>query len=140
MKTFQLDRLTLRLFLVLLVFHMHHVLEEAGGRFFAMGRYPNPGAFLAANGILLALPVIFLYFLLEGRRWAQTLGLLYGAVMAADGLGHIVATILTGRYDGRFAGAISGLGLAGVGIPFAVRLWQARKEDATGNAAEAAVS
>lgn len=87
------------------------------------------GRFLIANEILFSIPVVLLYFVLQQRRWAFQLSLVYGGVMIVNGLGHNLGTWLTGRYFGGFAGAYTGIGLVAIGGPLVYHLWQAMPAD-----------
>jgi hypothetical protein len=51
------------------------------------------------------------------RQIAHYLSIVYVAVMVLNGIGHHVATIVTGRYFGGFAGGFSGIGLILFGVP-----------------------
>jgi hypothetical protein len=97
------------LYLILLLFHIAHVLEEVWGRFRAIEFY-GFGWFLMANWVLLCIPVVFFYYLLNEKRWAYILSIVYAGIMILNGLGHNIATIVTGRYFGGFAGGFSGIG------------------------------
>ena len=103
-------------YLLLLLFHVGHVFEEAWGGFRIVGII-GIGWFLAVNWFLFSIPVAIFYFILEKRRPAYILGMIYGAVMILNGLGHNVATVVTGRYFGFAAGGFTGIGLILTGIP-----------------------
>ena len=106
------------LFLLLLIFfHATHILEEVWGRFWPVGRYYSMETFIILNLILFALPLIFIYFFLAGKRWAVYMCLVYGVIMIFNGIGHNTAAIITGKYFSGFAGGYSGIGLIGAGIP-----------------------
>lgn len=97
-------------FLGLYFFHVLHVLEEFWGEFRAV-RIMGPALFLAANAVLLAIPLVLFFFSLENKRAAILLVRIYAAIMILNGLGHGLAVIISGRYFGFAAGAVSGLGL-----------------------------
>ena len=86
------------LYLLILLGHVDHIIEEVWGRFWLMGAVYGLGWFLVANWILLCLPVIFFYFVLLQKRWAYYLSMVYAGVMILNGLGHNVATLITGQY------------------------------------------
>ena len=67
-------------YLLMLVVHVGHVLEEIWGRFWIMS-------------------------------------MVYAAIMTLNGLGHNVATLVTGRYWDGFAGGMTGIGLILIGTP-----------------------
>jgi hypothetical protein len=108
-------------FLGLYFFHILHVLEEFWGEFRAvqiMGRE----IFLAVNVVLLALPLIVFILLLDNRRGAVRLARLYAVIMILNGLGHLTALAISGRYFGFAAGAGTGLGLLVFGLLTFIRL------------------
>ncbi len=114
------DKRIILLYLSLLAFHVAHVFEEVWGRFFLMNAVYGLGWYLAANWLLFCIPVAILYFILQGKPLALTLGAIYTAVMILNGFGHNIATIVTGRYFDGFAGGFTGIGLVLVGIPLLV--------------------
>ncbi|MCE1163902.1 MAG: hypothetical protein LWX07_00710 [Bacteroidetes bacterium] len=112
-----LQRKSVLFMLLLLFFHAAHILEEVWGRFWPVGRYYSMEVFIILNLVLFAVPLVFFYYFLAGKRWAVYMCLVYGAIMILNGLGHNIATIVTGRYFGGFAGGFSGIGLIFSGIP-----------------------
>ena len=102
-------------YLSLLGFHVAHVLEEIVGRFVVLHKLGLAG-FAAANWVLFLIPMALFYFWLAGRRWALRSSLLYAGLMVLNGLGHIVMTLVTGRYFDGYAGGLSGIGLAVSGL------------------------
>jgi hypothetical protein len=103
-------------YLALLFFHAGHVFEEAWGGFRIVGKI-GLGWFFAVNWFLFSIPLVIFYFILEKRRGAYILGMLYGAFMIINGLGHNIVTIVTGRYFGFAAGGFTGIGLILTGLP-----------------------
>ncbi len=103
-------------YLLLLLFHVGHVFEEAWGEFRVVGMI-GLGWFLVVNWFLFSIPLVIFYFILEKRRTAYILGMLYGAVMTLNGIGHNIVTIITGRYFGFAAGGFTGIGLILTGLP-----------------------
>jgi hypothetical protein len=101
----------------MLVVHLAHIFEEVWGRFWVMQALYGLGWFLIINWILFCIPVAILYFLLQGQRWVYYLGIVYAGIMIFNGVGHNVATIMTGRYFDGFAGGYTGIALVLVGIP-----------------------
>lgn len=95
-------------YLLMLLTHVAHVFEETWGGFWIVRKTGLP-AFLAINWLLFSIPVAILYFILDRKRWAFQLGILYAGFMGLQGIGHNVATIVTGRYFGGFAGGFSGV-------------------------------
>ncbi len=104
-------------FLLMLLGHVAHVFEEVWARFWPLEKVFGLGWFLAINWLLLCFPVAVFYFILGRKRWAYYLGIAYAAVMILNGVVHNVATLVTGRYFGGFAGGFSGIGLILVGLP-----------------------
>lgn len=117
-------------YLLMLLAYVAHVFEEVWGHFFMLDVLPGLGVFLAVNWALLCVPVLLFYFFLRGRRWATTLSMVYAGVMVVNGLGHNVATLVTGRYFGGFAGGYSGLALVLVGVALLTTLRKVAREDA----------
>ena len=103
-------------YLLMILAHVAHVFEETWGGFWIESRIGQP-AFLAINWLLFAIPVVIFYFILDRKRWAFQLGMLYAGFMGLQGIGHNVATIVTGRYFGGFAGGFSGLVMALIAWP-----------------------
>ncbi len=116
-----IDRRIIASYLGLLFFHIAHVFEEVWGHFWILDRM-GEGLYLIINLILFSIPLLFFYFILTGKRFGYILGIIYAAFMVLNGLGHIVAVIVTGSYFGGFAGSLSGIGLIIVGIPAAFYL------------------
>jgi hypothetical protein len=104
------------LYLMLLLAHLAHILEEVWGHFQLMDRLFGEGWFLVANWVLFCIPVFFFYNWLRGKKWARTWSLLYAGFMMANGFGHNIATAVTGRYKGGFAGGFSGIALFMIGF------------------------
>jgi hypothetical protein len=107
----------IKLFLLMLVVHLAHIFEEIWGRFWLMQAVYGPGWFLMINWLLFCIPVAILCSLLQGRRWPNYFSIVYAAIMIFNGVGHNVATIMTGRYFDGFAGGYTGIALILVGIP-----------------------
>jgi hypothetical protein len=112
-------------YLLMLVGHVAHILEEIWGRFWLIDSFYGLGWFLVANWVLFCIPVIFFYFVLHQKRWAFYLSIIYAGVMILNGIGHNIATLVTGSYFGGFAGGYTGLGLIVIGIPMIYYLRQA---------------
>ncbi|MBN1221033.1 MAG: hypothetical protein JXM69_19080 [Anaerolineae bacterium] len=112
-------------YLLMLVGHVAHVLEEVWGRFWLMDSFFGLGWFLVANWVLFCIPVVCFYFVLHQKRWAYYLSIIYAGVMILNGIGHNVATLVTGNYFGGFAGGYTGLGLIVIGLPTTYYLRQA---------------
>jgi hypothetical protein len=103
------------IYLLMLVNHVAHVFEEAWGRFWIMDSIFGPGWFLALNWVLFCIPVALFYFVLQNKKWALQLSIVYAGIMILNGIGHNVATVITGRYFGGFAGGFTGIGLVIIG-------------------------
>ena len=104
-------RTVVALYLLLLLGHAAHVCEEVWGRFWLIRVYHGLGWFLAANGVLFAVPAIMLYFVVLGRRIGYRFAAVYSIIMILNGLGHNAATVITGRYFDGFAGGYTGIAL-----------------------------
>jgi hypothetical protein len=98
----------------MLVTHVAHIMEETWGRFWILNHI-GLGWFLTINWVLLCIPVILFYFVLNNKRWAYILSIIYAAFMAIQGIGHNVITIITGKYFNGFAGGFTGIGLFIIG-------------------------
>ncbi|MFX0060819.1 MAG: hypothetical protein ACFFC7_01390, partial [Candidatus Hermodarchaeota archaeon] len=75
------------------------------------------GWFLIINWMLYCIPIIFFYFVLCEKRWGHQMGILYAGFMGIQGIGHNVATLITGTYFGGFAGGLTGIALTCISIP-----------------------
>jgi len=106
-------------YLLLLVNHVAHIFEETYGRFWILNKV-GLGWFLTINWVLFCIPVILFYFVLHHKRWAYKLSIVYASFMALQGIGHNIATIITGKYHDGFAGGYTGIGLfiVGAGLIF----------------------
>lgn len=104
-------------YLLMLVIHIAHVLEEIWGRFWLIDAFYGLGWFLVANWVLFFIPVVVFYFVLHEKRWAFYLSMIYAGIMILNGAGHNIATIVTGKYFGGFAGGYTGIGLLLIGPP-----------------------
>lgn len=124
---FHMNKKIIILYLLLLLFHVAHVFEEAWGRFWLMDQVFGLGRFLVINWFLFSIPVFIFYFLLQNKRTAVYLALIYSVIMILNGLVHNIATIATGKYFGGFAGGWTGILLILTGLPLAYMLWGIRK-------------
>jgi hypothetical protein len=97
--------------------HVAHILEEIWGRFWLIDAFYGVGWFLVLNWVLFCIPVGFFYFVLHEKRWAFYLSIIYAGIMILNGVGHNIATIVTGSYFGGFAGGYTGIGLLLIGPP-----------------------
>ena len=111
-------------YLGLLAFHIAHVFEEVWGRFWLLDAVFGLGWYLVSNWVLFCIPLALFYFILEGKRRAHVLGMVYAAIMILNGIGHNIATIITRRYFDGFAGGFTGIGLLLIGVPLLVILWK----------------
>jgi hypothetical protein len=114
-------------YLLLLLFHVAHVMEEAWGRFWLMNEIFGLGWFLVINWFLFSIPVFIFYFLLQNKKPAVYLALIYAVIMVINGLGHNIMTLATGKYFGGYAGGFTGIFLILTGVPLAYMLWGIRK-------------
>jgi hypothetical protein len=97
-------------YLLLLLLHVAHVFEEVWARFWIMDSIFGVGWFLIINWLLLCIPVVLFYYVLKEKRLAYILSFFYASLMFLNGLGHNIATIVTGKYFGGFAGGFTGIG------------------------------
>ena len=102
-------------YLLMIINHVAHVFEEVWGQFWILNKV-GLGIYLASNLVLFSIPVLLFYFVLNDKRWAYKLSIVYAGFMALQGIGHNVATIITGRYSDGFAGGFTGIGLIIIGI------------------------
>lgn len=109
-------RVTL-LFVLLLLAHLVHVAEEAWGGFWLIDAFFGMERFLALNALLFIAAALLSYATYLGHGWACRLSMVYAAFMALQGVGHNVATLVTGRYFGGFAGGFSGVAMLLIGVP-----------------------
>ena len=112
------------LYLALLAFHVAHVFEEVWGRFWLLDAVFGLGWYLVANWVLFCIPLALFYFILVGKHRAYVLGMVYAVIMILNGVGHNIATVVTGRYFDGFAGGFTGIGLVVIGVPLLVMLWK----------------
>ncbi|MGA2405906.1 MAG: hypothetical protein ABSF81_04035 [Bacteroidales bacterium] len=101
-------------YLLMIINHVAHVFEEVWGRFWILNEV-GLGIYLAINLVLFCIPVLLFYFVLNEKRWAYKLSIVYAGFMVLQGIGHNVATIITGRYTDGFAGGYTGIGLIIIG-------------------------
>ncbi|MBN2461531.1 MAG: hypothetical protein JXB60_07985 [Candidatus Cloacimonetes bacterium] len=111
------------LYLMMLACHVAHVFEEIWGGFWLMRTFPGLRCFLLVNWLLFCIPVLLLYFVLQGKRIAFLGSIIYTVIMVLNGVVHNVAFHLTGRYGNGFAGNYTGIGLIVIGIPLIYALW-----------------
>jgi hypothetical protein len=109
-------------YLLMLVVHVAHVFEEVWGRFWIMNAVLGLGWFLMVNWILFCIPVALFYSVFRGKHWAYSLSMVYAAIMILNGVGHNVATLVTGRYWDGFAGGVTGIGLILIGLSMIYQL------------------
>ena len=101
-------------YLLMIVNHVAHVFEEVWGRFWILNKI-GLGIYLAINLVLFCIPLILFYFVLNNKKWAYKLSIVYSGFMVLQGVGHNVATIITGKYTDGFAGGYTGIGLVIIG-------------------------
>ena len=101
-------------YLLMLIIHVAHVFEEIWGRFWLLDKV-GLGLYLTINCLLFCIPVILFYFILMNKRWAYMISVLYATFMILQGVGHIIATIVSGKYFDGFAGGYTGISLLIIG-------------------------
>ncbi|KQC14664.1 MAG: hypothetical protein APR63_05390 [Desulfuromonas sp. SDB] len=112
------------LFVLMLIFHLAHVLEEVWGSFFIMDSVLGLEWFVVINGILWCVPLIILFFLIKGKNFAYKVAIIYAFIMVINGFAHNVLTLITGKYYRGFAGGITGIGLVLTGVLLLVFIWK----------------
>jgi hypothetical protein len=108
-------------YLLMIINHVAHVFEEVWGRFWILN-IVGLGIYLAINLILFCIPVLLFYFVLNDKRWAYKISIAYAGFMMLQGIGHNIATIVTGRYINGYAGGFTGLGLIIIGFAMIIYL------------------
>ena len=101
-------------YLLIIINHVAHVFEEVWGRFWILNEV-GLGTYLTINLVLFCIPVLLFYFVLNDKQWAYKLSIVYAGFMVLQGIGHNVATIITGKYADGFAGGYTGIGLIIIG-------------------------
>lgn len=117
-------------YLLMLLNHIAHVFEETWARFWILNKV-GLGLFLIINWMLFFVPVVLFFYVLNNKRWAYKLSIIYAAFMVLQGIGHNIATIVTGRYFDGFAGGFTGIGLVVIGIPMMYYLFKSIPGKAT---------
>jgi hypothetical protein len=108
-------------YLLFIINHVAHVFEEVWGRFWILN-IVGLGTYLAINLILFCIPVLLFYFVLNDKRWAYKISIAYAGFMMLQGIGHNIATIITGRYINGYAGGFTGIGLIIIGFAMIIYL------------------
>jgi hypothetical protein len=103
----------------MLVLHVAHVFEEVWGKFWLIDAFFGLGWYLIGNWLLFCIPVALFYFVLNEKIWAYNLSIIYAVIMVLNGIGHNLATFITGKYFNGFAGGFTGIGLI-IGGPFLI--------------------
>lgn len=116
------------LYLLMLVGHIAHVFEEVWGRFWILNKV-GLELYLVINWVLFCIPVVLFYFVLNNKRWAYKLSILYAGFMGLQAISHNIATIITGRYFDGFAGSYTGIGLFIISLPMTYFLWKGMPND-----------
>jgi hypothetical protein len=111
-------------YLLLVTFHVAHILEETWGRIWMIDKIYGLGLFLFINWVLFCIPLFFFYLFILDKKIGYFLSMAYSLFMVLNGIGHNIATIVTGKYFGGYAGGFSGLGLVIVGIPLSFLLFK----------------
>lgn len=103
-------------YLLMLIGHVAHVFEEVWGGFWILNNI-GLGMYLAINWALYCIPVVLFYFVLNNKRWAYKLSIVYAGFMGLQGIGHNILTMITGKYFNGFAGGYTGIGLLLISLP-----------------------
>ena len=112
-------------YILMLIAHVGHVTEEILGRFFLIEKFGGLPQFLAINIFLFIVVLLLFVWVVKEKRRAYKLSIVYAAIMIINGLGHNVATIVSGKYYDGFAGGYSGIALMFFG---ALLIYFLRKE------------
>lgn len=110
------------LYLLLLTFHVAHILEETWGHFWIMDKIFGIDLFLLLNWILFCVPVFFFYLIILDKKTGYYLSIVYSIFMVLNGIVHNLATLIIGKYFDGFAGGFSGIGFIIIGIPLSILL------------------
>lgn len=100
----------------MLIFHIIHIFEEVLAGFHIIDEIFGIRYFLILNLILFIIPLAMIFYLIRNKTFAAYFSLLYAGIMIINGLAHIIATVVTGRYFGGYAGGISGTGMVITGF------------------------
>jgi hypothetical protein len=95
-------------FLLMVAAHVAHIFEEVWGRFWILDKI-GLGLYLVINLLLLCIPLLLFYFVINNKRWAFILSIIYAGFMGLQGIGHNLAVIITNRYFDGFAGGFTGI-------------------------------
>jgi len=97
--------------------YVAHFFEEACGGFIAIDRIGGLYVFIAVNLAIFSAAVFILVRITAGKRWALKAGLVFSALMIANGVGHITAALFIGHTIEGIVGHYTGIALIIVGIP-----------------------
>ncbi|MEK6933741.1 MAG: hypothetical protein AABW75_02575 [Nanoarchaeota archaeon] len=107
------------IFVLLLITHLIHIIEEVlGNAYFIDSLYKNLTNFLIINIILLAIPIVLLFYVIRRKRIAYHFSIIYGLIMIFDGLDHVIR---------KYAGVYSGFALVILGLLLVYYLWKESK-------------
>jgi hypothetical protein len=112
-----IKRSIILLYLMVIVFHVAHIMEEVWGQFLLIRMLGGLSIFLLINWILLLIPMFLFYFVILDKKWAYYLSVVYVVIMIVNGIGHNIGTLISRRYFNGYAGGFSGFGLVLSGIP-----------------------
>jgi hypothetical protein len=115
-------------YILMLTAHIGHVTEEILGRFFLIEKVGGLPQFLIINIFLFFIVLFMFVSVLKERLWAYRLSIIYAVIMIINGFGHNIATIISGKYYGGFAGGFSGIALVLIGPPLIYFIWKGMPE------------
>lgn len=79
--------------------------------------------FVILNVLTVAFLTVISVFVYRQKRWAWTIAKIAAVIETLNGLAHVSAAVYTGGY---FPGAISGIGLIGIGIALLYSFYRIR--------------
>ena len=98
------------LFAILLFLQIAHNLEEIfGNAWFIESMYGGLRNFVLIMIILFIIPLIIFYFVVNNKKAAYPLALIYACIMILDGLIHIIETFIFKKYFNGSAGLFTGI-------------------------------
>jgi len=105
-------------YVLLLVSHFIHIIEEALGRApFIEAIYGGLVNFLIIGAVLFVVPLVLLYLTINKNKIAYNLSFIYAGIMTIDGIAHLTSFSLNKDYLlTSIAGAYSGIGLVLFGV------------------------
>lgn len=105
------------LFAILLFLQIAHILEEIfGNAWFIESMYGGLRNFVLIMIISFIIPLIIFYFVVNNKKVAYPLTLIYVSIVLLDGLIHIIETFIFKKYFNGSAGLFTGIFFIIIGI------------------------